>query len=187
MLYLKPKTKWLYSDEFWFEKRAVGHNTLASTFKRIRKLVGLEGNYSNHSGRATAATALMKAGIPDKLALERTGHRTLESLREYQTLDIQDTRRVSATLSSCDQFATCSVGNATSPSCNDPNESNLTFPDFFNDSEETDLFLSQALQSYEVNTNCAPKVSTNINLPNLTTLFSNSPIGTVNIYIGKHE
>ena len=33
--------------------------------------------------RATAATTLLKAVIPDKMALQRTGHRTLESLREY--------------------------------------------------------------------------------------------------------
>ncbi|CAB4024357.1 interferon-inducible GTPase 5-like, partial [Paramuricea clavata] len=32
------------------------------------------------------------------MALERTGHRTLESLREYQTLDVNDTKRVSDVL-----------------------------------------------------------------------------------------
>ena len=49
---------------------------------------------------ATAATTLLKAGIPDKMALQRTGHRTLESLREYQSQDINDTKRVSDALSS---------------------------------------------------------------------------------------
>lgn len=73
----------------------MGHN------KRICKLAGLEGQFSNHSGRATAATALLKAGIPDKMALERTGHRALESLRDYLTLDVNDTKRVSDVLSSC--------------------------------------------------------------------------------------
>ena len=29
--------------------------------------------------RAMAATTLLKAGIPDKMALQRTGHRTLEA------------------------------------------------------------------------------------------------------------
>ena len=50
--------------------------------------------------RATAATTLLKAGILDKMALQRTGRRTLESLREYQSLDINDTKRVSDALSS---------------------------------------------------------------------------------------
>ena len=50
--------------------------------------------------RATAATALLKAIIPDKMALQRRSHRTLESLREYQSLDINDTKRVSDALSS---------------------------------------------------------------------------------------
>ena len=34
------------------------------------------------------------------MVLQRTGHRTLESLREYQSLDINDTKRVSDALSS---------------------------------------------------------------------------------------
>ena len=44
--------------------------------------------------QATAATTLLKAGIPDKMAL----HRTLETLQEYQSLDINDTKRVSDAL-----------------------------------------------------------------------------------------
>ena len=79
----------------------MGHNTLASTYKRICGFAGLEGQYSNHSGRATAATALLKECIPDKMALQRTGHGTLEGLREYQSLDINDTKRASDALSSC--------------------------------------------------------------------------------------
>ena len=47
--------------------------------------------------RATAATTLLKAGIWDKMALQRTGHRTL---REHQSQDINDTKRVSDALSS---------------------------------------------------------------------------------------
>ena len=72
-LYLKPRTKWCFSSEFWYENRPVGHNMLSLTYKRICKLADVEGQYSNHSGRATAATRLLKAGIPDKMALERTG------------------------------------------------------------------------------------------------------------------
>ena len=59
--------------------------------------------------RATAATTLLKAGILDKMVLQRTGHRTLESLREYQSQDINDTKRVSDALSSirADNAETC--------------------------------------------------------------------------------
>ena len=48
--------------------------------------------------QATAANTLLKAGIPDKMALQRTSHRTLETLQEYQSLDINDTKRVSDAL-----------------------------------------------------------------------------------------
>ena len=135
--------------ECWYEKRPVGHNTLASTYKRICDLAGLEGQYSNHSGRATAATALLKAGIPDKMALQRTGHRTLESLREYQSLDMNDTKRVSDVLSStradnaeiCEKQQIC-VANS--------NNIEDISSDKFDEFDGSDIELIKALESLMV-------------------------------------
>ena len=44
----------------------------------------LEGQFSNHSLRDTAATRGLEKGIPDKLIMERTGHRDIRSLQRYQ-------------------------------------------------------------------------------------------------------
>ena len=38
----------------------------------------------NHSLRATAATVLFKANVPEKVIQERTGHRSLDALRKYE-------------------------------------------------------------------------------------------------------
>ena len=179
-LYLKPKTKWCFGIESWYENRPVGRNTLASTYKRICSLAGLEGHYSNHSGRATAATTLLKAGIPDKMALKRTGHRSLESLREYQTLDIDDTKRVSEALSSCSSTDTFVI-NETSVESKVAHESNLDWVEQFNEeSDLCDVVLSQALDVYESNSRSEPFYNNTLN-----GLFCNANIVTVNVYISK--
>ena len=45
---------------------------------------GVKGNKSNHSLRATGATELYQAGVPEKVIQERTGHLSLTGLRQYE-------------------------------------------------------------------------------------------------------
>ena len=51
-----------------------------STVKRICKEAGITGNKTDHSLRATMATRGLKLGIPDKILMERTGHRSVAPL-----------------------------------------------------------------------------------------------------------
>ena len=44
---------------------------------------GMEGFYSNHSLRATAATRMYSADLPEQLICEKTGHRS-EAVRSYK-------------------------------------------------------------------------------------------------------
>ena len=62
----------------------VGHNTLGSTVKELCKKAGIEGNRTNYSLRATTAKKGIGQGIPGKLLMERTGHRSVSSLHMYQ-------------------------------------------------------------------------------------------------------
>ena len=41
-------------------------------------------NYTNHSLRTYGATTMFQAGVSEKLIKQRTGHRSLESLRQYE-------------------------------------------------------------------------------------------------------
>lgn len=45
--------------------------------------VGIAGK-TNHSLRATGASALFEANVPEKLIQERTGHRSVKALRLYE-------------------------------------------------------------------------------------------------------
>ena len=51
--------------------------------KRMFQEVGTDGK-TNHSLRATGATRLFEANVPDKLIKEQTGHKSLDALRLYE-------------------------------------------------------------------------------------------------------
>ena len=59
---------------------------------------GLEGNITNHSLRATGTTELFRAGVPEAIIQQRTGHRSLEALREYEHHDTDQDEAISQIL-----------------------------------------------------------------------------------------
>lgn len=67
----------------WFQNVPVGRNVLSKMVEQMCKGAGIE-KRSNHSLRATAATELFRANVPEKLIQERTGHRSLTALRIYE-------------------------------------------------------------------------------------------------------
>ena len=62
----------------------VGKNRLNGLLKEMCVAAGLPDTYSNHSLRAYGATAMFQAGVPEKLIQQRTGHRSIETLRKYE-------------------------------------------------------------------------------------------------------
>lgn len=44
----------------------------------------IPGFFSNHSGKRTCATALYQGEVPEQEIMERTGHRSIESVRKYK-------------------------------------------------------------------------------------------------------
>ena len=70
--------KKISEGELWYKDRPVGINTLASPIKRITGECGLEGFFTNHSLRSTAATVLHNApdNISEQVICETTGHRS---------------------------------------------------------------------------------------------------------------
>ena len=63
------------------------------------KHAGLEGNYSNHSGRVTAVTRMYDAGMPEQAIMKRSGHRSIEGVRTYRREDVNEKTVVSNVLS----------------------------------------------------------------------------------------
>ena len=80
--YLKPLSK--PTGETWFQSRPVGHNILGGVVKRLCTSAGLQGHFTNHSLRATAATRLFEAGVDEQLIMQRTGHSTTAGVRSYK-------------------------------------------------------------------------------------------------------
>ena len=80
---LKPLAK---PDDkgYWFSSQAVGHNTLSITVKRLCQAAQIEGPFTNHSLRATAATRLFEANVNEKLIMQQTGHSTTSGVRSYE-------------------------------------------------------------------------------------------------------
>lgn len=80
--YLKPLQK--PKGDVWYTAQAVGHNTLASTVSRLCKDAGIEGFFTNHSLRTSAATRLFDAGVDEQVIMLRTGHRSTGGVRSYK-------------------------------------------------------------------------------------------------------
>ncbi len=59
---------------------------------------------TNHSLRATGATRMFEAGVPEKLIRQRTGHRSLDALRIYERSSIEQQRAVLQIVSATENF-----------------------------------------------------------------------------------
>ena len=67
-------------QRLWFANCPVGRNILASMVKDMCAEVGITGRKTNHSLRATGATELFQAHVPERLIQQRTGHHSVEAL-----------------------------------------------------------------------------------------------------------
>jgi len=101
VFYLRPLMKFNRDDDsIWFTAVSIGRNKLTMLVKEMCKSAGIGGTKSNHSLRATGATELYRAGVPENIIQQRTGHRSLESLRKYEHTSITQHQAVANILSS---------------------------------------------------------------------------------------
>ena len=68
-------------NEADYERMAVPF--VPANTKIMFKMVGIEGK-TNHSLRASGATEMFRAGVPEKIIQEHTGHRSVKALRTYE-------------------------------------------------------------------------------------------------------
>ena len=87
------------SNECWFSLQPVGRNTLATMLRSMCNEIGICGK-PNHSLRATGATRLFEANVPEKLIQERTGHRSIGALRQYERTSTQQQQAVPSLIAS---------------------------------------------------------------------------------------
>ena len=100
LFYVHPLEKAKANDETWYCSVPVGRNKLSRMVSEMCKLANIPGRHTNHSLRATGATELYTAGVPEKIIQERTGHRSIESLRTYEHTSEKQQLAVSKVLTS---------------------------------------------------------------------------------------
>ena len=82
--YMKPKAAVPQDPHSpWFYAIPVGHNTLAEMMKKLSSQGKLDQEFTNHSLRAYGVTKLYNSNVPEKIIMERSGHRSLEGVRKY--------------------------------------------------------------------------------------------------------
>ena len=85
LFYVRPKpAKPKDHTTPWFTAVSIGRHTLSAMMKRMSTDAQLDKEFTNHSLRAYGVTKLFKANLPEKLIMERSGHRSLEGLRQYE-------------------------------------------------------------------------------------------------------
>ena len=102
--YLRPKAKPPACPSMpWFDPVPVGKNKLFTVMKELSMEAGFKEKKTNHSLRATGATALFNAGVPEKMIQKNTGHRSLEALRKYERVSVEQQQATSRILTTLDQ------------------------------------------------------------------------------------
>ena len=98
--YLKPLGNDVVSkpSKLWYAAQPCGENKLAGMVKSMFSIIGVSGK-TNHSLRATGASQMFQAGVPEKIVQERTGHRSLQALRMYERTTTTQHTAVSRILS----------------------------------------------------------------------------------------
>ena len=98
--YLRPlDSKPQDSSAPWYYVSPVGEHKLGRMVKETFSEIGITGK-TNHSLRATGASALFEANVPEKIIQERTGHRSVKALRMYERTTEHQHHQVSHILSS---------------------------------------------------------------------------------------
>lgn len=93
-------------DNQWFSIAPIGRNSLAKVVKEMCAAADISGHTTNDSLRATGASYMFQAGVPEKLVQQRTGHCSLMGLRQYEHTTTEQQRAVCQILSA-DNGETC--------------------------------------------------------------------------------
>ena len=98
VLYLRPMIKTPLEGP-WYHPVPIGKNKLGSMTKEMCEEAGLPPR-TNHSLRATGATTLFQANVPERIIQKTTGHRSLDSLRTYERISAEQHQAVSKVMMS---------------------------------------------------------------------------------------
>ena len=79
----------------WYHPNPMGRNNLNSLLSQLCQEAGIAGKKTNHSLRATGATTLFNAQVPEKMIKEITGHHSSKALSLYERPSLAQKQAVS--------------------------------------------------------------------------------------------
>ena len=83
-----------YIDNYWYESRCVGHNTLETFMKILAKEANLTSRiYTNHSIRSTCISRLDESGFEAHHITVLTSHKSESTIREYSVCCPENKRK----------------------------------------------------------------------------------------------
>ena len=100
--YLSIKTNRRLNDNIWLKTQPMGVNTISSMMKTSVAGTSLEEShkkFKNHSARKTTVSKLKKANVERSDIVKVTGHRSVQSLDDYDKADEEEQRRLSSAIS----------------------------------------------------------------------------------------
>ena len=95
--YLRP-VKEFTDDGYWYTSQVIGKNTLSKTVSNMVFQAGIKKVVTNHSLRASGTTELYRCGVPKKIIMERTGHKSVDGVRVYERTSVEQHLAVSKIL-----------------------------------------------------------------------------------------
>ena len=103
-----PTNPFLSSSERWFISQPVGVNKLCSIMSNMCRAAGVSGDkrLTNHSARKFLVQTLTGARIADRDIMQVTGHKNVQSIRNYSHITDKDHRGINNLL----------CGNSSKPS-----------------------------------------------------------------------
>ena len=104
VFYLKPRPEGCSRSGCWYYNRAVGHNVLSRTVKRLCNRAGVDGYFTNHSLRRTCATRLFQQGIDEQQIMSITGHRSSTAVRMYKQVSHEQEEKLSNLIQSVKKY-----------------------------------------------------------------------------------
>ena len=97
---MRPKATRPEGNSPWYCEQLVGRDKLHTMVRDMCSDAGIEERKTNHSLRATGATSMFSANVPEKIIQSRTGHRSEEALRLYERPTVDQQRSVTQLLTS---------------------------------------------------------------------------------------
>ena len=100
--YLSIKRNRRLNDNIWFKTQPMGVNTISNMMKTTVAGTSLEEShkkFTNHSARKTTVSKLKKANVERSDIVKVTGHRSVQSLDDYDEADEEEQRRLSSAIS----------------------------------------------------------------------------------------